>query len=393
MHCAVYAHPEDLRDLAAHGGMARLRELGFRRVAVASAYHAGRWLTPWSRAGAVRFLEDGVVHFRPRADYGPLRPRTSRQVESSGPSPLEAAIHTAREAGLETSAWTVLNHNSRLGRAHPDACVENALGDRYTYALCPARAEVLDYDAALVGDLARHEGLDLIELEALGFMGHKHGSHHDKASFVSEPYGDFLLSHCFCTACQRGIDRAGGDARASRARVAAAIRRHLADGDALAPARSTREAAEARLEAELGESFAALLRHRLAVHHAVLDRMREVVAGRCRIAVHVHFDPLTTGSQMGIALRAVVGRLDEAVVTHYGDPPDRIATMWRNQPTGEVPTRASIWPKAPQYESDADLRAVRAVVAERGGVGLGIYHLGLLPWPTIERVARVLAAP
>ena len=59
MHLAIYAHPFDLDALRGIGGLARLRDLGFAEVAMATSYHDGRWLTPWHPAGRVRFLEDG----------------------------------------------------------------------------------------------------------------------------------------------------------------------------------------------------------------------------------------------------------------------------------------------------------------------------------------------
>ena len=46
MRHGIYAHPWDLRDLEARGGLAELSRLGFSDVALAAAYHAGRWLTP-----------------------------------------------------------------------------------------------------------------------------------------------------------------------------------------------------------------------------------------------------------------------------------------------------------------------------------------------------------
>jgi hypothetical protein len=48
-----------------------------------------------------------------------------------------------------------------------------------------------------------------------------------------------------------------------------------------------------------------------------------------------------------------------------------------------------VWPKAPQFVGDEDLIKL-AALAERHDIDtLAVYHLGLLPWRTIERVARL----
>ena len=91
-------------------------------------------------------------------------------------------------------------HQAVLGRHE----LEEALApDRRLVAGLP-KPEIPGLEG-LVADLASHEGLDVIELEAVGFMGHKHGSHHDKSSFASEPFTDFLLSYCFCDDCMQGL--------------------------------------------------------------------------------------------------------------------------------------------------------------------------------------------
>lgn len=388
MRLGIYAHPFDLADLEARGGVARLRELGFDDVALAVAYHAGRWFMPWNRGGPVRFLEDGVLHFRPRGDYGALRPVVGSELAASGPSPLEVLVSRAREAGVQSHAWTVVFHNSRLGRAHPQHCVTNAFGDAYTYALCPAQDAPRAYARALVGDLAGHAGLDVVELEAVGFLGHRHGSHHDKSSFASDAYTDFLLSYCFCAACRTGL---GAGVAAIQARVIELVREHRLDGDAMAPspvAELSSEAALERLRADLGgDALDAMLAHRRRVLERVLAELREATRGRTRLSLHMAFDPLFTGSQVGARGELAAGRVDAVVATHYGDAPARILAACDAAPLARVPVHVAVWPKAPQFRGEDDVEALVARLAERGAAGLRVYHLGLLPWRTIERVA------
>ena len=392
MQLALYAHPFDLEALAKDGGLARLRDLGYAEVALAVSYHDGRWLMPWHPGGVVRFLEDGVVHFRPRSDYGALVPKTSSHVPPSGPSPLERFCSEAAAAGIATRAWTVGTHNTRLGERHPEACVTNAFGDRLSYALCPAAPVVQQYLTALVADLAAHRGLQTIELEAFGAMGWKHSSHHDKASFTPSGLLDAALSACFCSACRQQLQHAGADPQALAARVCTLVQQCLRDGDAMAPQRvpaNAQELATSPLDASWLEPLLAAQRAAVAAVAA-----RVVAATKnLRRAVQVHPQPWFRGSQLAAGAASAYPATDERVVTCYGDGLDAIgkalasdgAKTWASSPR-----RVSFWPKAPQFQGDDDLRSLRGL-CERHGVGsLAVYHLGLLPWRTLERVAKEL---
>lgn len=393
MDLCVYAHPWDLRDLAPHGGLPRLRELGFQEVALAVAYHAGRWLTPWSGEGLVRFLEDGTVHFRPQVTYGELRPLPSSEVRPGEPSPLERLCAEAPAAGLRARAWAVFHHNSRLGRLHPASTVQNCLGDRYRYALCPARPEVQDYTATMVRDLLAHLGLAAIELEGLGWMGWKHSSHHEKASFAPAGLLELALSACFCERCEQAYAGDGHDPALLRAFCTAETTRLLRDGDAMAPAVALSEAAWRQAETEPPLAFA-VPSTRASVMSALARRLREHWPQGIARAVQVHPSRWFAGSQLPVAQAQGLGRDDEFVLTAYGESLEgieRLLTMADMHLLRDRRKRLCIWPKAPQFRSDDDLRALRASCGKHGITALSIYHLGLLPWRTLERVAKVLA--
>jgi hypothetical protein len=83
------------------------------------------------------------------------------------------------------------------------------------------------------------------------------------------------------------------------------------------------------------------------------------------------------------------------VLTCYGDGLDAIQKTLASdgvQSLAASPKRLSVWPKAPQVQSDDDLRRLRALCEQHGVATLAIYHLGLLPWRTLERVAKVVLA-
>jgi len=390
MQLALYVHPFDVTALASHGGLSRLRDLGFTELSIATSYHAGRWLTPWNDERRVRFLEDGTVHFRPRGEaYGRLLPLTSSEVPADGPSPLEALCRDANASGMSVRAWTVFGHNTRLGELHPELCVENACGDRYPYALCPSQPDVQQYHLALLRDLAAHDGLTTIELEALGQMGIQHSSHHDKKSFDPKGLLAFALSACFCGACRATHAALDQDADALRGDVRAFLQQRVTDGDAMAP--EPEPAAD-----ELPESVQRWVDAVLAVRAETMRRFAPQVveaSGERQRAVQVHPDPWFTGSQLAAAAATAFPVPDERVLTCYGMSADKIAALCEHAGMRDVaasPQRLCIWPKAPEFTSDEDLVKVRRLCARRGVASLAVYHLGLLPWRTIERVAKMM---
>jgi hypothetical protein len=394
MRIAIYAHPADLDALPAHGGLQRLVDLGIGEVALAVSYHAGRWLTPWDPRGMVRFLEDGTVHFRPRGDYGPLVPLPSSHVPPQGPSPLERLCADAPRFGLATRAWTVLTHNTRLGERHRACAVENAFGDRYDYALCPAQPPVQRYVLAMVRDLAAHHGLHTIELEALGWMGWKHSSHHEKASYAPGVDTDQLLSFCWCPACSAGYAALGTDVGAARARVVDYLRARFTAGDAMAPpAWSEQDAHDPRHPERLAAPVPAFRRR---VLH---DLAAACAAASPHVGRAVHVTPAASpcgGSQVLPAETTGLRAGDEWVLTCYGAGPDKVELLLQHLHAARAPgaarppLRLCIWPKAPEWRSDADLQRLRALCTDHGVGSVAIYHLGLLPWRTLERVARAL---
>lgn len=386
MQIALYAHPFDLAALADQGGMLRLRELGVAELALAMSYHDGRWLMPW-HGSAVRFLEDGTVHFRPRGDYGSLQPQPSACVPARGPCPLAQTLQQAEAVGLAVRAWTVFTHNTRLGLLHPDCCVQNLLGDRYPYALCPAQPAVAQYLTAMVQDLGAHAGLGAIEFEAFGWMGYKHSSHHDKSSFSPKAAMEQILSLCLCPACALGMAQVGGDPNRLRQWAKEQFAREVTQGDAMVLGFAAEDATAQALLAPLRAWRQQLLAQRFAA--ATLALPKSVLR-----AVQVHPDAQFCGSQLPLP-QAIGCAPGELVLTAYGESVSAIRGMLerlQHQRSAGTTLRVSVWPKAPQFSSDSDLQALRELLAAHAVDSLAIYHLGLLPWRTLTRLTRALLA-
>ncbi|MCK5945069.1 MAG: hypothetical protein KAI24_23980, partial [Planctomycetes bacterium] len=336
--------------------------------------------------------EDGTVHFRPNGDYGRLQPVPSSEVPRGGPSPLERLCADASSAGLAVRAWTVFGHNTRFGLQHPELTVRNAHGDHYPYALCPAQSDVRAYHAQLVRDLAAHDGLATIELEALGQMGIQHSSHHDKKSFTPKGLLAFALSACFCDACLRLHAELGQDGEACREQVRAYVDGLTEQGCAMAPAAVPGD------DSELEPAQRTWVEAVLAVRRRSVQQVADAAvaaSGACARAVQVHPDRWFTGSQLSAECAAAFPPADQRVFTCYGEGPGQIAALLDQdgaRATAGSPRRLCIWPKAPQFTEDEDLRQTRALCEQRAIDSIAIYHLGLLPWRTVERVAKMLQA-
>ncbi len=393
MQLAIYAHPFDLDALATGGGLSRLRDLGIGEVALACSYHDGRWLMAHDPRHVVRFLEDGTVHFRPRSDYGALQPQPSSFVPANGPDPLDRCLADAARTGLRVRAWTVFAHNTRLGERHAESSVQNAFGDRYSYALCPAQPSVQQYELAVVRDLAARPGLHTLEFEALGQMGWKHSSHHDKASFTPSGLLDAALSACFCSACSARLAGLGHDPQQLAAAVREFVRQQVEAGDAMAPVKLPGNANELAASGLAAPWLEPVLAGRAATIRQLAAAVTALTPQLAR-AVQVHPHPWFTGSQLSAASAAAFPVGDERVLTCYGEGPDAIGKLLDSDGAKAIagsPRRVCLWPKAPQFNTDEDLRKLHDLCTQRGIGSLAIYHLGLLPWRTIERVAKMFA--
>jgi len=305
---AAFAYPWDvLGDPAAP---ARLRELGADTAVLAAAYHSATALTPRHPVHRVVHAPHSAVYYPPdpaRWGAAALRPVPQRWCGTA--DAYGQAARQLRDAGLDVHAWVVVAHSSRLGAAHPGHAVRNAYGDRLSWALCIAQPQVRAYAAALAAEAAVQPGTSGVELESCGWYGYAHLHAHDKTGGV--PLGEaatYLLSLCFCPACNDGYATRGADPARLRVAVRDALepvwRGDGGDGDGV----HGWAAVQDLLGAELAS---ASLRHRLA---AALALQQEVIAAvraeagpGCRIMLHADPVPYRTGANPGVVADDVLG--------------------------------------------------------------------------------------
>jgi len=355
----------------------RVAGLGLTGVTLAAAYHAVRAVTPFHPQHRI-VTRDAAVYYR--AD--PSRWRAGRTGRRAGPVPqaarqrparlrpavarpagsFERAAAALRSRGLAVTAWAVVTHNDRLGVTVPSAAVRNAFGDAYPWALCLASPAVRDYAACLAGEVAALPEADAVELEACGWYGVEHLSAHDKtAGAAAGAAAQWLLSVCFCAACQREYTAVGADPAWLASGVRAAMD---APGEAALP----------------GEAADVLLSVRTALatrfQREVVAAARDAAPGK-PVYLHVHPDPRATGANPGYEPAV----LDETagIVLSCWDPVTAAALVTRAAATAPQGTAvaASLLAVAGLGGDPATLPAQAAAVRTAGATELRLYHAGL----------------
>ncbi|WP_405010040.1 hypothetical protein [Kitasatospora sp. NBC_01539] len=376
-----YAYPWDFRDDPA--AAQRARALGLDAVAVAAAYHTVRSASPLHPTRRLTEVPHAASYVPVRAEAWRgrrLRPAPAAWLPSA--DPFGDACRALRQVGLDVYAWTVLTHNSHLGRSHPDLTVRNAYGEHYSYALCPSWDEVADYCVTLTGEVVGTGYPDGLVLEACGPLGAVHGGHHDKAGLAGWSATDQqLLSLCFCGACGRRYAAAGLDP----AHTAACVRSALG-----------RPGSADSVEEALGPEAAGLLREvrgstvgRLGT--AVAEQARAVDRG-VRLVLHAAPDPWATGAFTAVG-PVHLPRMDVLV-----------ASCWDPGPAGEAALRGLRALAGPDVAVGGYLQAdgtwggaegVADRVARYRAAGmeeLHLYHLGLVGEEGLRLMASIRAA-
>ena len=215
---AIYAYAWDIAEVGAAAFADEVRGLGLDTVSLAGAYHAGKFLRPKGKAGKVYFPEDGTAYFR----FDPKRYGRIKPVANSLNTDHDL-FRTLAETGITVNAWMVLMHNTRLGTAHPDCCVQNAFGDRTVYSLCPSHPDTREYAVALCKDISDNYPVTGLSLETPGFLPYVHGFHHEFALVKQNRWVENLLGICFCEHCVKGATAAGIDAASLKQEIAADV--------------------------------------------------------------------------------------------------------------------------------------------------------------------------
>ena len=293
---------------------------------------------------------------------------------------------------LRVSAWTIGTHNSRLGRSHPECTIRNAFGDRYSYALCPANPSVRAYLVALCAEAADVCQPAALELEAFGFMGYAHRSHHDKIAFRLDRAHEFLLSLCTCTACEacyraHDIDpeRVGGIARQ-------ALSRYFENGGP--PSADSPAAVHEFLINLFGAtSLQGLVRARQDVVSSLVGDVRAAVPSSVALRMMAAPSPYVTGAAAGLELSAIAPYLDAVIVDLFTSSLDEMRRLLgAARASGGKKSRifANVRAHWPDSESGDEFVAKIDGLLQDGIEGLRFYHYGLIPRANLDWIRRAM---
>ncbi|MBM3933139.1 MAG: hypothetical protein FJ319_02365 [SAR202 cluster bacterium] len=289
MQSAMFMYTWDLRDEGIDAVLGRVRGWGVDAISLAASYHGGYVVHPHNPRHKVYMIEDGTVYFHPQQRYfadTPLKPKVAevaRDVDW-----FAAAGQRLDRYGMKLIAWTVCFHNTRLGLLHPNATVQNVLGDSYPHALCPSNESARLYARGLCRNLATEYPIHAIQIEATSFGGAFHDHHHQGYATVMEPVESWLMSLCFCEACRKQAYVRGVDIESA----AEAARAHLTTFFSTAP---VRQAGLANTKQELLErvpAFTAVEAMRREVEISLYQQISAPFRGGFRSANRQFIEPL-----------------------------------------------------------------------------------------------------
>ncbi|WP_419993917.1 hypothetical protein [Streptomyces boninensis] len=379
----------------------RVAALGVDQVTLASAYHSTRALTPrHPRHRIVTARHAAVLYPVDEARWLGRRLRPYAQDWVAGEDPFGEAATALGAAGLDVHTWVVLAHNSRMGAEHPDTSVVNAYGDRYPWAPCIAQREVRDYVVELAAEAAVRPGAAGCELESLGWYGLAHLHAHDKIGGVAlGGAAQYLMSLCFCPACEAGYASVGIGA----AELRSVVRRALGPVWSGEPgAGSADRAGEwAEVEKLLGADLAAATlawRTRAAreTQEAAIDAVR--VHAEPGFQVLLHADPAVhrCGANAGVDPGHILAEADGVVLPCGGGRAAREAVLGPFKAAGaEGESRvlaANFTVVGGMGGSPATLGDDAAHAVSLGATELRLYHAGLASDGDLAAVRDALRA-
>lgn len=385
----IFVYAWDLLDEGTAEVAARLRDAGADTLALATSYHAGKFVRPHGRSGKVYFPGDGTIYFRHREErYGRIRPVPHPMLEDF--DPLAAIKQAAPD--MARVGWTVCCHNTRLGMAHPELVAKNAMGDPLFYSLNPAHPEVREYLVALIADEAERYELAAVTLETPGWLAYPHGYHHEFALAPLDAWIELYLGLCFAPESKAGAQSAGVDVASLERRVIERIEAWLSSDVVVGERAIEWVQADLVTDGELG----AYLRWRCRLVAELVAEIRERLPEATELRVIPSVQRPTAkgwleGSDLGM-LAAVADALEicfyepsaAAVAADLLDVRGRIGTAAR--------LRGVLRPTYPDLANGAETaQAVRALRAA-GAEGVGFYNYGHWRLPALANVKAGFAA-
>jgi len=293
----------------------------------------------------------------------------------------QEAVTAARGEKLEVIVSVIGCHNTTLGLAHPELCSENAFGDRYAFALCPAQPRVRSYLCSLVRDASRQLQPDAVLLDSFAYLDAVHREHHELMFVSPGAFGKYLLALCFCPACREGLAREGVDPQTFREQVKALIAASVAREPQPRSSEWERDELTALL-VEVPEVLAATRARGVAVTE-LLRQVREVTREE-GVALHAQSGLLARPSARawteGPGLRALAGFADHLFIqAHFGSAREVVQDLgWAATLLPAARLVMATMAGEDHVASEGDLTQRVGAARSLGAAGVCFYNYGLL---------------
>lgn len=377
IQAGMFIYPWDIADSGVQEVIQTLQVAKCNTAVVNSSYHQGRFFHPGSKT--FRRLPFSGVSFTPEwSRYQRLRPTVHEEMAQA--SVLARMKEACEQSGMAFHTWWVGLHNSTLGLVHPELCLQNIWGDRYTYALCPSQPEVQHYAKALFADTLEQVKPERILIEATAFLPMRHGEHHEVCLLPINEALHWLLSLCFCEACTERSEKKGIDVSTVRQLVARLVTQMM-EADNI-----TQVAAESREIAYLLLEYSELYHYQLSR----LEVVEELWKGLKEIATEkgVALDGFPSSTPFyvnqahleGVSLRKAAALLDRLVPLAYGENTDEVSYTFHaiKLAAPEASLGAALSLHHSQIRNGEELASRVRIAMGAGARSITYYNLGLL---------------
>ncbi len=388
---SLFAYAWDIADGDPAARLSDIAALGIDTVSLAMSYHDGKFIRPRSEGSKVVFPEDGTVYFAPdESRYGAIKPRVSSLVTKQDLAANWPKI--AGRTGLRLNAWTVLLHNTVLGRANPDCAVRNVYGDPYWYSLEPCHPDVAAYAVTLATDIASRESIGGLSLETPGYLPYVHGYHHEFQQVVLDPRAEVLLGLSFHPEAMKAAKAAG----ISIDKVRDGVKRRLDAWMDGAPPIPPDMAIHALLADIIDDrDLCDFLRWRGEPVTDIIRRIRAGMPQGKRLSVIASVQrPSAFAWLEGTDFRALADIADRFELCLYEPNTDRVAADLFDMigRIGDVAKIAAILrPGPPDLSGGIEISAALAHVSGAGVKEIGLYNYGMLRRANLEGLKQALA--
>lgn len=385
-----WAYPWDIADGEPCQRLEDIRQLGATAISIPYSHHSLRALAP-HHSGRKVFHATSAICFRPAAgEFAPsvIQPHCSTWATADGP--VAGLFEMAANVDLRIRAWTVVFHNTPLASEHPDSAITNCFGDTFPHALCPSAPKSRQYALQLVQAIAARP-IHAIELEALGFYGYEHLSHHDKCGIVFDMFHHFLFSCCFCTNCRIALRSSGLEPDFIVERFCDRLCRFFCGR---APAVNRQVEAEAELCDLIGEGVAReLLEMRKQCVLKLLSQIRDLLPQSIELTVTSGLSSFECSAQFGADPNDTLRIADRLLLVVF--EPDEAIFRKRFDDALQCCPDPSRWIAGirifpPDTKSEEAIQPRLDFLENHGFRAVHLYHYGLAPRHFLAAAAHAL---